>query len=647
MGISQSGVLSTSVVSGIGSDWPRYSNVVYNAVFNEMTYKWNVSWYASAQGGVRSTAWTQCYYGEVSFYKSTDLSNPVSYNSFDTWITAYQDSLLLSGSFEVDPETDGTLSLVSNAYFRYYYNSEAGASSYYNEIISLPSADIGSKLVVKDSTGTNTLTTFNINNSNYSSGKIKVEVTSSGDYYHIVKYGLDSSSATALSIDRVNKTTSSVNILCRDILLKCSENDSILNFYIETYKDSNHTQKIGITSIYSLRILVTASGSNFKPYASGAYIDIASTPINGRFVAGKTKAKLVALLVAGNTPATISKVEYTVHYGSISTVTGEWTDINNMILPDLPESSSNYTISLAFKIVNSRRVESDTYTSFDYQGLSVLVYGYSVPIITSNIYRVEGDNQTNKNESGEWLYFNYSANCSSVDGRNTVSVTVTSDRTISGLDVTAAPPQWAALDRNYDVTFTLTAVDTVGTEVTSTIFVTRAVFPLIIHDDLNGNVGVEINGFAEQINPADTETMYTFKSGNKTMSIGIDANGNMGIHDGSKWLLLKDANGNVSIALTELQNGSLTSDYKMFIVEVVDNAIASSRFTFTIPNTANTYMVSYTDYSSSYNAMYMAVFEATISSQTLNFANLHFYTLGYGGPNAGTVPSIVKIWGIK
>lgn len=663
---SFSGSFLTSVVSGIGTDWPKRANISYSGFFDEDTFRWRVVWSATATGGTRPSAWTTSYAGQVVFSKGSGSSYVVlDSKSYDTTISAYQDATLLSGDFYVTPDDDGSLQINVSGYFRFYYNSASGESTG-SDTINFPDADIGSKGALSQSS-------INITSSNTSS-TFKLAITVKGSLYHILKMGVNNTSAVIVSgVDYITDSAE-VTFTYDDVLTKFPSASGNFYFYLETYKDSSHTQKYGPTNITPLA--VTVSTTDFKPVVTSGYIypDDDTNPF-------KTSLSNPELLVAGISDsifkysslvagrgATLRQVTYSIAYGSLSTVTGEipLADLQTYLFGVCPASTTDYQATYTINIYDSRNaLTTVTYTKD--------VYGYDTPKITATIYRTEGTTTTARNDSGEYVYIAFLATqAKTINGNNSVySCTCVAEGDISG-PTTSNPSPTAQnpneqLTKNESATFYITAIDTVGRWADTqqskdisaklTVVVTRAIFPMVLHDDLSGDPlgkGVEINGFAEQINPANTQTMYRFESGTDEMYVGIDANGNMGVNDGTNWLLCKTAGG-VTFApvCVPITNGQITSDYKVLFVECASNSIGSlgvnTKFTFTIPNDSNVHEIGYSEFYDPWNVIYLSNFRVSISNGTLTTYDCVNQYIGDATGNAAVVaaPTILNIWGIK
>lgn len=547
---SFSGSFETSPVSGIGVNWPKKALISYTGIFDETIFKWKVSWSAVATGGTRASAWTESYYGSVVFSVNGVEVNSNSYNST---IKAYQDSILLSGNFEVAPSSDGSLSITASASFRFYYNSASGDSTA-SETIICPNADIGSKAALSQ----NSITITGSTTSNALTATITVK--GEGTLWHMFKIGTDYSSAVQIpNVDRI-ADTANVTIPYSLVLNNFPYASGTIYFYLDTYKDSAHTIKYGPTNITPLSVTVTAA--DFLPSISGTSAIIPSDDTNPfhslqsdpeLLIAGITDS-LFKIFNGSCVPgqgATLSRVEYSIAYGSISTVSGEFPadQLQTFLFGVCPASGVDYQAVYTIKIYDSRNaVLTRTITK--------TVYGYDTPKIQASIYRTEDNTSTEKNDSGEYVYVSFSAtqNCT-VNGNNTLhSCYCTAEGAITGLVDSNPSPTTEnpnlELTKNESAVFTITAIDKIGKwfqdnqtkEINAkyVVPVNRAIFPLILHDDLHGNIGVEINGFAKHINPSGTPTMYHFEMGSEEMDIGIHSDGKKGFTDGTNWLQYHD-----------------------------------------------------------------------------------------------------------
>lgn len=481
MATQTSGSITTSAASAVDSNHPRYAKISWNAVFNETTLKWNVSWTATAQGGSDQWKWTTVYAGNdaswVVVYKN--VKNGVILSNVDMPSTIEQvrnDTVLISDSFEVEPNADGSLSLYFHSQFQFYTSASTGTSSV-EQLVTLPIAAISSTISLANSAITISST----------SGTLGYTVTSKDNYYHNLYFGTSKThSSDVLEGVQINKTTYSGTVNIVTILSMVPTKTGTIYFYLDTFRDANCTSQVGVTVTAALSVTVDTTA--IKPSLSLNNITSDQSPISGYLIAGYSSGKSPNATAIAGSGSLIDRIEYTVTHGSLGVVSYS-TAGTNLTFPLDIASTSNYTLTLRAIAYDKRGAASSQVAK------TATVYGYALPVITTNIYRVDASGETQESSGGEKVRVNFSATQTKTvnSQNNTLTTTCTATGGITGAQTNNTYPTLLA---NNTATFTVTATDKVSS-VSVVVVVNRAIFPLQLYDDLNGNVKAIFNGSAQ------------------------------------------------------------------------------------------------------------------------------------------------------
>lgn len=491
MAVSASGDFETANYPAATGTYVKRVGVSWNGSFNETTLKWDISWSATAQGGGYSTSRNTAFSRSVVVKNGSTTVTSVS--ATESTGLVYNNDVLLSGSFSVAPNTDGSLSLTFSASCVYY--TSAGGSNYTSsgsKTFALPVVAIASQISVANQSIT--ISTV--------SGTVGYTVTSKDKYYHKLKFGVTYDTASVIfSAKEINNTTFSGTVNVSDIISLVPNQSGTVYFYLDTFRDSAQTKQLGTTAIGSLN--VTVDTTKIKPTLTLTNITATDTPISGYFVAGYSSGGCSGVTANPGTGSVISRIDYTVANGTIRTdgysVTGS---DRNLVFSKVPASTSNYTVTLKAVAYDQRGAASAEQTK------TVTVYGYELPKITTNIYRVANSGDTEEDYGGEYVRINYTGVVSSsVNGQNSVQSTVCTSGSTTYQNNT-----YPTLGGDYSATFKVVCTDKVASA-TATVNIGRAVFPMSLYDDLQGDVGVIFGGWTKFRGVADMDIPLPATSG--------------------------------------------------------------------------------------------------------------------------------------
>ena len=361
-------------------------------------------------------------------------------------------------------------------------------------------------------------------NINSTSGSVSYTITPySSSFTHSLTWGFGSNTAT------ISNATSGTLTYSQLLGKLTTATNGTLTLTLTTY---NNGTAIGSKTATAS---VTVDASVIKPTLSLGNIAVNSSPISSYLVAGYSSAKITS--TAGNsTGSSAVTTSFTASHGTLSPATTTSTSATTITGSTLPDSASNYTLTITASAKDSRGV---TVTA----NKTKTVYGYSKPIVTLTAYRTatNASSDTTRDDSGAYVYVTFSgAVGASVNNQNSIqSTTCTYAGSISG---TATNGAHYALGESQKVTFTCTVTDKVTSSVLSVTVGTIAI-ALDLYDDGAGNVGVGMG------------TPFSGASGWFNCSL------NQRLGDGTKegWLrMYSDSGGYSNIRLTTGQTSSRT-----------------------------------------------------------------------------------------
>lgn len=398
-------------------------------------------------------------------------------------------TVLSSGSFTINHDSDGTKSVNINAKINVGYDNENTFNSTGNASYTLNVIPRASDVSIQESyTATS------------SSGNLPFKITPKvTTFYHVVTWTIDNATATTVVNGSNIATEITYNITRANILAKLTTSQTgNLVVTCKTYNSStiSDANLIG-TKTATCRITIDAT--TIKPTGSLGTPTYSTTPIANYAVAGYTKLSVVWSGKA-STSASIASISLklvnatttsTVYLDTVLKTSG--TEYNNQTftMPDfLLSSSANYTVKFILTVTDTRGI------SLTVTGSNVTVYGYQLPIVTLNAYRTTTSSSTNEDGSGLYAYVTFTSQVgSSINNQNSIqSANCTYTGDVSG---TVSNGGHFALADNQTVKFTLTVSDKVSS-VTVYDDISTAIYPLDLVDDSRGHVGVGFGITAEE-----------------------------------------------------------------------------------------------------------------------------------------------------
>lgn len=278
-----------------------------------------------------------------------------------------------------------------------------------------------------------------------------------------------------------------------------------LTVYCDTYSDSGYSNLVGTKSVV---ITVSVNTSYIKPSVSLGDIVINSTPITSHAVAGYSTLR-DTFSTSNSYGASSVTTYFSISTGSLQTTSTSSTS-GTIYTNTLPQSSSNYTITIYAYAKDSRGAVGDTVSK------SFGVWGYEPPTASLSAYRTTSSTSTSEDGAGTYVYVTFSgAVRSSVDNQNSVQVISCSYwGDISGQ---ATNGGHYALSDTQTATFQLSVTDKVASS-TARVTISSASYPLDLVDDGNGNTGVGLGTIAQV---GYVKTPLTFRIDNNNSAGGF------------------------------------------------------------------------------------------------------------------------------
>lgn len=422
-----------------------------------------VRYKAYIEGASATSSWGTGSYTVSINGAQTSGSVQYDFSSSKTWYCVGSASAYVTSGY-ITHNSDGTKSI--NVSFSFSGASLVGSASI-NETFTLNTIPRASDVSVGNYSITNT------------SSSISATITSKANFYHKWRWKIGSGSFSSWTNKGLISTTSSTVTVANTSLLSGMPTSTSATFTIEvrTYSDSGYATHVGTKTA---TCTVSVNTSNIKPSVTLGNIAINSSPISGYAVAGYSTIKS-SWSASGGYGTTSNTTYFTVSSGSLTSTSS--TNASGTVTSNtIPQSSSNYTLTINAYSKDSRGAVSDTVSK------SITVYGYQPPTATLSAYRVANATSTTEDGAGVYVYVTFSgAVRSTVNNQNSIqSTTCTYSGSISG---TATNGQHIALADSQSATFTLTVTDKV-TSSTAIVSVAPALYPLDLYDNGQGTVGV-------------------------------------------------------------------------------------------------------------------------------------------------------------
>lgn len=389
----------------------------------------------------------------------------------------------VSGTFTYDFRNYSSLTLKGNTTISVPHNSDGTKTVTCSASVDM---DNSSYVSVMKPSGNLTLTTiprastpsvassYSVTNT---TGSLSYSITSQANFYHIVYWGIGDW-FNEERVGNINTTTKSFTIPNTSLLVKMPTSTSAtLTITVSTYSDSAYNSFVASSTVYST---ITVNTSYIKPSVSLGNIVINSTPITGYAVAGYASLR-DTFSTTNSSGANGVTTYFSISTGSLQTTSTTSTS-GTIYTNTVPQSNSNYTITIYAYAKDSRGAVSDTVSK------AFGVWGYQPPRASLSAYRVADSSSTAEDGSGVYVYVTFGGAVTvSIDGQNSIqSAVCTYSGDISG---TATNGQHIALGDTQTATFKLTVTDKV-TSSTASVTIAKATYPLDLYDNGSGIVGV-------------------------------------------------------------------------------------------------------------------------------------------------------------
>lgn len=483
--MATSGYFETNVapIEGSSSLYPKSVRTDWTAVYDSASMQWTVSWSSKAQGNANYPGkWTTIHSGGTTSFTSSQTLDPAAPSaSMASSVDAKHNQELVKGSFKIAINQNGDASFTGS--MNYHVNS-TGSSGLCtaSQTFNLDNIPLASTIT---SSSSKSITSSSVSALPYS-------IISKANYYHELKYGINESSATVkLSAQHINNTTYSGTITIAEILAKFpAATSGTLYLYLKTFRESAKTNQVGTTQVFPVSVSISANGTGIKPAITLGNIAVNSSPISGYLIAGYSTAK-ATVSGSSSSGSSISRIAYSYKFGSNTATNGNISSSSGTITTaTAPVGTSNITLTI-------------TATAYDARGGSIsatktaTVYGYSVPVITANIYRTSATSGTSpaRDDAGTYVYISFSS-VKGTDGSGQNSIQATTCTASGSITGTQTNNSFKALSEDKSATFTITSRDKV-TSVTHVITVPTARFALELYDDKNGTLKAIFGGDAE------------------------------------------------------------------------------------------------------------------------------------------------------
>ena len=387
-----------------------------------------------------------------------------------------KDTVIFSGSFTVPAHTDGTSSFTASIRLALYSSSVNSTGSATFTLDSLDHADTFTMPA-----------TYTINNTTENTFGIVATPNKTPRTYDL-SYTLNGQTVTVWSQETATGTKSAIVTNASLLSAMSNVSSAVLTMTLTTYYEGN------LIGTYSANSNITVNTANIKPSFNGNLtVTPNTTPISGYLIAGYSSANINGNLLISAGASSVTIKTRSISFGNRpADVTFTTSGAKSIPTPVFPQSASNVSVTAVIYAVDSRGAVSSDYS------VTFSVYGYTKPTITGNFYRVE-DNTTTPpvaDEAGQWVYCDYSATITSINGQNTLTISCTYAGESSG---TATNHSWIALSENGTLTFTVTATDRV-TQSVNTFTVLMAIFPIDLTQEYSSTgteVGATIGGIAD------------------------------------------------------------------------------------------------------------------------------------------------------
>lgn len=316
-------------------------------------------------------------------------------------------------------------------------------------------------------------------------------VDSQARFYHkitwMVNDGIPVTAYDQLLIDGQGTT---YFLMPTDLLNALGNNASgTLTITAYTYTDQGEDDLIG-SSVRTADIAVDLSA--IKPTLSLDNITINTTPISGYAIAGYSTVKIANWSTSGGLGTTSRTTYFSVSHGTLSTSESTRASGTNITTGALPESATDYTLTISAYTVDDRGATSDTVSK------TITVKGYTKPQAGLTAYRVSSVSSTTEDGTGQVVYIKITGDYTQVGNNAITDVSLTYAGSKSGTISLHGynHETWLTLGVDQYLTFTYTVTDRVAST-TVPVYVSTAKLPLDVYDDGRGTVGVGLGAPAK------------------------------------------------------------------------------------------------------------------------------------------------------
>lgn len=474
--MATSGTLNTSVANYTDhAGYPDYATFEWTQTKDVATNQSIINYTLTAKLSSGTSTTHYVYLHTRSITATVNGENVLS-KSATSSKKVVKDDVIFSGSFIVPHNADGSGSFDVSIRIAFYSSSVNSTGSGTFTLDSLDQAD------------TFTMpSSYTIRNTTQNTFSVSVTPSKTPRVYDL-SFTLNGQTVTVWSQQSVSATTS--ELILNGTMLSAMSNvaSAVMTMTLTTYYQGT------LIGSYSANANITIDTSSIKPSFNGNLtVTPLSTPISGYLIAGYSSANINGNLLMSAGASSVTIKTRSISFGTLpADVTFTTSGPKSIPTAIFPQSASDLTVTAVIYAVDSRGAGSADYT------VTFSVYGYTKPTITGNFYRVE-DNTTTPpvaDEAGQYVWCDYSATITSINGQNSLTITCTYTGESSG---TATDDSWVALSENGTLTFTVTATDRV-TQSVNTFTVLMAIFPIDLTQEYTSTgteVGATIGGIAE------------------------------------------------------------------------------------------------------------------------------------------------------
>lgn len=304
-----------------------------------------------------------------------------------------------------------------------------------------------------------------------------------GNYTYTITPQISAYHKTVWTLNGTTKTVNhgqfsaatNINISYADILAAMTNTASAtLTLNVYTYSDSGYSNQLGDAVVKTAAITIDTSA--IKPSIGSVTVSYRNgCPIGSYIVAGYSTFSTNVSGASGAYGSVIANTIFTADKCTINQSTG----VSNV----MPTSQNDYTVTVTATVVDSRGATAS-------KSATVTVLGYRPPVV--NLYAYRCNAQGAEDLAGGYSKGNGSATVGSLSAQNNRIATVT--RTAGSSTFTNDTP--TALSESSSIVYTITATDSMGVTVSTSVTVSAAAFPIDLYQEGN-SVGAAFGTVAE------------------------------------------------------------------------------------------------------------------------------------------------------